>query len=252
MKKPLVTAHAGCNNTPLNTTASVLSGVEWGADIIEIDVRATKDGVPILWHNDDFQTINNDLIQVKNITYREIKTLEDRGEIKFSHSDIVITSLEDVFEVTKNMKILLNLDLKDDECIVPVARLVKERSLVEGVIFSGCEEVRASYLKDNYPEFQVLLNARERIADSNDLSYSEKVKKLCNTAVVTGCCGLNISHDFCSPELVDCADRRFLPVVVWTVSPESGFEKFIEMGVYSINTLHVKELVEINKNRYSS
>ncbi len=247
MKKTLIMAHAGCNNTPLNTVSSVLDGARWGSDINEIDVRATRDGTPILWHDDTFDTKNIGPVKVKNLSYKDILSLENQGDIKFLHPEGKITSLEKVLMAVKGKDILLNLDLKDDECIAPVSKMVKEWNLTNCVIFSGCEKVRASNLKSNYPELQVLLNADEHLFNRADITYPEKVKILCNTAISAGCCGINIRHDLCCQELVDYANLRFLPVVVWTVSPEEGFKDFIDMGVAFINTLHVKELVEIIK-----
>lgn len=247
MKKTLVTAHTGCNNTPLNTVASVLDAVRWGSDINEIDVRATGDGIPILWHDDALDIKSSGLVKVESLTYQEILFLENQGDIKFPHPEGTITSLEEVLAAVKDRQILLNLDLKDDECIAPVSKIVREWDLADWIIFSGCGKVRASYLKSKYPEFQVLLNADEQLFNREDLTYYKKVKILCSTAISAGCCGLNIRHDFCCRDLVEYANCRFLPVVVWTVSPEDGFEAFMDMGVASINTLHVKELVEINK-----
>jgi len=251
MRKPLITAHSGCNDTPQNSVESVLAGADWGADINEIDVRATLDGIPILWHDEAIHTKHNGMLKVESLTYDEIEILSQRKDIDFPHRADSITSLENVFDAIKGKQITLNLDLKDDECIVPVSKMVKERNLAENVIFTGCEKVRASYLKSNNPEFQVLLNAEERLIHRKDMDYIDKVKILCNTAVLAGCCGLNIPYDFCRQELIDYADYRFLPVAVWTVSPDDDFETFINMGVSSITTFHVKELVELKRNRMS-
>ncbi len=245
MNKTLVMAHAGCNNTPINTVDSVLKGYGWGADINEIDVRATRDGVPILWHDETLDTRSSGPVFVKRLTYKEILLLESQDDIKFSHRDGKITSLEEMLMAVYNRNIQLNLDLKDDECIIPASILVKKLDLTGWVVFSGCEQVRAFYLKKMYPEFQVLLNADEELFDREDLTYTEKIRTICDIAVSAGCCGINIRHDFCSQEFVNYANCRFLPVVVWTVSPEDGFEAYINMGVAFINTLYVKELVDI-------
>ncbi|OQP06094.1 hypothetical protein B1691_17245, partial [Geobacillus sp. 47C-IIb] len=56
MKRPLITAHTGCMNTPPNSIESILEGIKAGADIIEVDVRATKDGVAVLLHDEKIVT----------------------------------------------------------------------------------------------------------------------------------------------------------------------------------------------------
>ena len=244
MKKPLITAHTGCNDTPRNTVLSVLAGAGWGADINEVDVRSTADQIPILWHDDVLKTHNCGTLKIKDLSFKEILSLSEKGEIVFDHPSGKITSLEEMFDATGDKPIVLNLDLKDDECIVPAAELIRQMDLARKIIFSGCDKVRASYLKSNYPEFQVLLNAEESLFLNDGLSYSEKIRVLCDTAVSAGCCGLNIRYDFCSRELIDYADLRFLPVAVWTVSSDDVFGNYIDMGVSSITTFHVKELAE--------
>ncbi len=245
MKKPLITAHTGCNDTPRNTVSSVLSGVGWGADINEIDVRSTSDHIPFLWHDNVVKTKSEEVLRIKDLTYEEIRSLSENGELIFDHPLGRVTSLEEMFDATFNKPIVLNLDLKDDDCIVPVARLIRQRDLAGKIIFSGCEKVRASYIKSNYPEFQVLLNVDESLMLKDEMDYSEKIRILCDTAVSAGCCGLNIPYQFCSQELIDYADLRFLPVAVWTVSSADDFGKYIDMGVSSITTLEVKELAQL-------
>jgi len=249
MMNLLVIAHTGCNDTLQNTVESVLTGAEWGADLVEIDVRATFDGVPVLWHDDALQTRSQGTILIENLSYAEILSLEKKKEIEFHHYQKRITRLEEVFDAVGDSNTHLNLDLKDDECIVPVAKLVKERNFAERVIFSGCEKVRASYLKSNNSEFQVLLNSEERLFLRDNLTYMEKIKIFCDTAISAGCCGLNIRHELCHPELVEYSNTRFLPVAVWTVEPEHGFERYINMGVSSITTRHVRELLTLTRGQ---
>ena len=141
MKTLLITAHTGCNGTPHNTIESILAGAAWGADINEIDVRATRDEIPVLWHDDALAT-KKGIIKVEDLTFREIEELSGAGEIEFPHPEGRITPLEEVFDAVAGKGIRLNMDLKDDECIVPVAKMVKTRDLAEDVVFSGCGKVR--------------------------------------------------------------------------------------------------------------
>lgn len=245
MNKPLITAHTGCDNTPHNTIESVFSGQEYGADINEVDVRVTKDGVPVLWHDSGILTKDGDKLSIDSISYSEIEDIQSGGRLLFPENQKRITKLEEVFKAIKDRDIILNLDLKTDTSINPVVKLTREWDLTERVIFSGCEESRAALLKKKYPEFQVLLNAEEKLISREDLSYSEKVKILCDTAVSSSCCGLNVPFEFCRPELIKYADLRLLPVAVWTVSSEDLLQKFIDMGVFSITTYNVKMLAKM-------
>lgn len=47
MKRPLITAHSGCMGTAPNSLQSVAAGLRAGAEVIEVDVRMTRDGVAL-------------------------------------------------------------------------------------------------------------------------------------------------------------------------------------------------------------
>ncbi len=49
----IVTAHRGASGCyPENTLLAMRKAVDWGADIIEFDLRVSKDGVPVLLHDE--------------------------------------------------------------------------------------------------------------------------------------------------------------------------------------------------------
>ena len=49
---PLVVAHRGASSThPENTVAAFDAAVASGADVVELDVRLTSDGVPVVLHD---------------------------------------------------------------------------------------------------------------------------------------------------------------------------------------------------------
>ena len=242
MRRIMITAHTGCSNSPENTLESVQTGQNLGADINEIDIRSTSDGIPILWHDDFIVTRDNVQHKVEDIQLSEILNLQKKGEIAFTHSQSSITTLQEVFDAFVDSDIHYNLDLKDDECVTPTTELVRRYRLSDKVVFTGCGKVRASYLKSNYAEFQVLLNADEKTLTSQRLTQDERNRLICDTAVSAGCCGLNIRHDYCNSGLVDLAMSRFLPVSVWTVNSPRDFDRYIKMGVSSITTLKVREL----------
>ena len=236
MRAPLVTAHTGCDGSPANSIESVLTGAGLGADVNEVDVRVSADGVLVLHHDEFLKTRAEEITPIKYLMYSDIRRMEAKREIGR------LTRLDDVFDAVKNRDIALNLDLKDDECVIPAAALVRAHKLGERVVFSGCGYDRACSLKRAYPDFHVLLNADEDMLGGGE-SPVERYRILCGLAQSAGCRGLNIPHRYCEGELVEYAASAGLPVDVWTVNPEDDFERFIGMGVASITTLYVRELL---------
>lgn len=143
----LVTAHEGSEGSPSNTLDSVKAGIEAGADIIEVDVRSTKDGIAVLSHSSVIKTVSGKRIPLVDIDLYNILEMERNGQIKFDHPGGTITKLEEVLDFIKESDLVINLDIKDDECIKSMIKTVKDQKMLDYVFISGCEKTRASFLK---------------------------------------------------------------------------------------------------------
>ncbi|WP_416825312.1 glycerophosphodiester phosphodiesterase [Ectobacillus polymachus] len=235
MRLPLITAHSGCMNTPENSIPSVLEGVKAGAEIIEVDVMATKDQVVVLRHDDYVPTpFGNTLVQ--DLTFEELKNHMKKEEI---------IKLEDVLPLIKESNRMINLDVKEDSAIHPMIQVIEQYKMRDSVIISGCGKERATYLKNNYRSYQVLLNTNQSIG----MDYEAFIKETCQDAISASCCGINIDRNLCREELLDFARLRCLPVLVWTVDDVNDMRKFIDMGVHSITTHEVKKLKELRESK---
>jgi len=54
--RPLIMAHRGeSGNIPENTLLSLEAATKIGVDVLESDIRLTKDDVPILFHDEDLE-----------------------------------------------------------------------------------------------------------------------------------------------------------------------------------------------------
>lgn len=80
----LIYAHRGASKDhPEHTKAAYLAAVAQGADGFECDVRLTKDGVPVLWHDADEVASTNfsDLARINP----EVMTLDEFLDIAITH-----------------------------------------------------------------------------------------------------------------------------------------------------------------------
>ena len=75
--KIVITAHRGFSGQhPENTIEAFLAAVNLGADILEFDIRGTKDGVPIVLHDTTFARTANRPGSPRDYLLSEIKTFE--------------------------------------------------------------------------------------------------------------------------------------------------------------------------------
>lgn len=108
-KEIIVVAHRGdWRNAPENSLQAIQNCIEMGVDMVEIDIRETKDGQLVLMHDESVDRTTNGKGYVKKMTLAELKELRliDGLGVETSHQ---IPTLEEALLVAKD-RILVNLD----------------------------------------------------------------------------------------------------------------------------------------------
>lgn len=224
-------------HTPSNSIQSVIEGIRAGADIIEVDIRSTKDGAVVLLHDGELMT-SAGIRRVQDLTFKELnqQTLDRK-----------VTLLEEVIPFIKEKHRVINLDVKEDQAIDPMIRTIETFNMRDHVIITGCEKDRAAYLKNTYRDYQVLLNASTSLYHSLQGDVQTFIQATIRDAIAASCCGININYQLCTDELLNAAKLRGLPVLVWTIDYVQDMKRFLNMGVYSITTNKVKALYELRE-----
>lgn len=96
-----IIAHRGdSDHFPENTLISLKRASEDGADIIELDIHLSKDGVPVLLHDPELSRTTNGSGNVRERTLKELKELSAGFEKKFGSKfkEEKIPTLREVFE----------------------------------------------------------------------------------------------------------------------------------------------------------
>ncbi|MBD0381404.1 glycerophosphodiester phosphodiesterase [Paenibacillus sedimenti] len=243
---PIITAHSGCMDMLDHTLLSVETGLRLGADVIEEDVRVTKDGVPVLAHDDEVRTVEGQEFRISQLTYAELSGLRLEVQHGEHRETTRICRLEDMLPLIRGARAIANLDLKVDESIAPVAALVNKLGMHDKVFLSGCERDRAMLAQQTQPELRKLLNTDTSLFVS--MAYSDAVLQTCQDALDASCFGININYRLVRSELMECAAEKGLPVYVWTVDDEALMKHFAEMGVASITARNVLALVRVKEN----
>jgi glycerophosphoryl diester phosphodiesterase len=242
---PLITAHTGCMNTLDNTLLSVETAIKLGAYVVEEDIMVTKDGIPVLSHNDIWYTPNGREYRISQLTFEEISLLQFEVKHGDQREMTRIYKLEEMLPLIQASGKIANLDLKVDDSIEPVAALVKKHGLLDQVFYSGCEKDRAMKAQRSNPEIRKLLNVDAR--NFLSMTYKDMVEQICQDTLDAACFGINIHHLAVRPELLEYASTKGLPVYVWTVNEESLMKQYADMGVASITTRNVLALVQLKQ-----
>lgn len=113
LKLPKVIGHRGAAAyAPENTIESIHTAADVGAPWVELDVKITKDFVPIIFHDETLERTTNGSGFVAELTYDEIKQFECGSWYGESFTGIKIPTLEEAVDALLERELGLNLEIK--------------------------------------------------------------------------------------------------------------------------------------------
>jgi glycerophosphoryl diester phosphodiesterase len=146
MNKLIIGGHRGCTTEPENTIKAFKKALETNVDLIELDVRLTKDKVPVVIHDTTVNRTTNGRGRVAELTLAEIKKL-DAGDGQ------QIPTLQEVINFVKGKTKLL-IEVKTYATIKPVAKLIKDNEIVDSTIVASFGHIVAKYFKKALPQIK--------------------------------------------------------------------------------------------------
>ena len=137
----MVTAHRGCwADAPENSLPALEACVAMGVDIVEIDVRLSADGVPVLVHDATLARTTGHAGAVVDTRLEDMKALTLRNDIggeEGAMTSATIPTLEEFYQAN-DRRLLIILDLKSDpHALTPVvAELLRARGDCDITLFA--------------------------------------------------------------------------------------------------------------------
>ena len=102
MSKTKIFAHRGASGyAPENTLEAFALAITQGADGIELDVQLTKDGIPVVIHDETIDRVTEKKGWVKDYTLKELKKLTVLKDKFPEYSAAKIPTLEEVLDAVK-------------------------------------------------------------------------------------------------------------------------------------------------------
>lgn len=203
------TAHTGCVDTKDNSLEAIETGVLYGADIVEFDVRYYK-GNPVLAHD------------------------------KPNGKEI---SLEKAFLKVKEYEGLrVNVDIKSVEHLYTVGEAAEKTGVKDRIFFTGINEEDVARVKEDCPDIDYYLNVsvlpKRKQTDEYLLSLVNKVKDC-------GAIGINLNKDNATKELVEIFHQNGLLVSIWTVNDFKDIYKVLSFEPDNITTRRPDRLQKV-------
>lgn len=198
---------------PENTIKSFKKAISLGVDAIEFDVRKTKDGKLVIFHDKKVDKLTEGKGLVNNLTLDEIKELRVQGEE-------ILTLQEALNFIGKKVKKIF-VELKESGFETEVLKEIKKRKLEDRVIV-------ISFLKD------VLKTVRKLNKKIETGLIYVRHKNPIKTVLSLGANYLVAFYRFIHTRDIEKAHDNDLKVIVWTINKKSEAKEYKKKGVDGI------------------
>jgi len=244
--RPLIMAHRGeSGNIPENTILALEAAVDIGVDVLESDIRFTKDNVPILYHDEDLVRITGKDEKVRKKKLDELMQFDlgynfttDVGRTyPFRGRGLTVVTLEEALK--RFPDIILNLDIKDTFKEAPdeVARILLENQRTEKIMIASFHPRQLKRFRKKAPMIPTSAHPNEirnfvigTRAGAMRFFVRNIPYKAFQVPERSG------SLQIVTPEFVKAAHYRDIAVHVWTINNKVDMERLLDMKVDGIFT----------------
>ena len=216
MPRPLVIAHRGASaEAPENTLAAFDRALALGVDGIELDVRLTRDGVPVVHHDATLSRLAGRRARIDRLTQAELQAARGRGE--------PIPSLEEVLRHTRG-RAIVQIEIKEGVPVAPVVRAVVEARAAGAVILASFDAALVEAARRHAPRLPRML-----------ISPGGTAAGLIAAAAALDAAGVSLDHRAIrSPALVEALQAARRRVWCWTVNDATAMLRLASWGVDAI------------------
>ena len=137
---PKIVCHRGAKTfAPENTLSAIDLAIGLGFNIVEIDVRQTKDGVPVVLHDSSANRTTNGRGAIKKMNYADVCKLDAGSWFDPFFAGEPVPRLEDVLAHVKGcLEVYIEIKEAEPEILLEVA----QRFDMLGDCFFWCEDIR--------------------------------------------------------------------------------------------------------------
>jgi glycerophosphoryl diester phosphodiesterase len=193
-----------------NTLAALVAALDLpGCDGVEFDVRAARDGVPVVIHDDTLARVQGRPEAVGQLSAAELEVLD-------------VSRLEDVLAALPH-RAFLDVEIKESFGRTLIEALAAGRGPdLNNAVVSAFEPGAIARVRGLAPSWPCWLNS------------DELGPVTIRVAVDLGCAGVSVGWRALDPDAVRAAQSAGLAVAAWTVTERPVFTRLVELGVQAI------------------
>lgn len=228
LKLAKVIGHRGAASyAPENTLEGIHTAADMGIEWVELDVKLTKDDIPIIFHDEELDRTTNGSGLVAETLYEDIKQLEAGSWFSDSFAGVKIPTLEEAIEVLIERNMGFNMEIKPcpgrekETAEIALDMLAQYWDDHERLLISSFQHVCLEVARDMATDWsRGLLIGGEYVPDNwQDMADYLDVKTV------------NVGADIVTQEMVEQILELDLKPLVYTVNEPFDARKFQGWGV---------------------
>jgi glycerophosphoryl diester phosphodiesterase len=238
---PIAFAHrGGAEPGDENTMAAFARAVALGYRYVETDVRATADGVAVVFHDPTLERLTGRTGRVADLRWADLATVRVAGSA-------AVPRLDDVLEEWPNVR--FNVDVKHDGGTVPAVEAVRAAGAGDRVLLASFSDERLARLRTLAgPDVATSLGTRE-VAALRVAALTGRRWRVPASAVAAQVPLRYGRLRVVNRRLVTQAHRLGLQVHVWTIDDPAEMNGLLDLGVDGIMTDRVDVLRDVYISR---
>lgn len=259
----IVASHRGdWRNYPENSIPAIESVIRMGVDIVEIDLKMTKDSVLVLSHDKTIDRMLNGKGLVSDFTLDSLRTFRLKRAHNVTTDSLRITTLEEALTVCKD-RIVVNLDHAWDYYDAAIA-VAEKVGVVDQILMKGKKplktvEDKLSTHENNFmympiidinkPAGQKLFAEYKELGVGTQLAYEVCWNKMtpevenCMKDIIAG--GSKVWANSIWGSLCGYLDDD----AAYEFGPENYYGKLVDMGVTMIQTDRPEFIIDYLRSR---
>jgi glycerophosphoryl diester phosphodiesterase len=240
---PLVIAHRGASLVaPENTISAFQLAIELGADAIELDVKLSMDGIPVILHDRTLERTTNGRGRVKDLTLESLQALDAGISFHSSFKGERIPTLQNVIDQF-GTSILMNIELTNydapfDQLPLKVLEIIDKSSSLSRFLISSFNPFALWTIHKANPEVRTAL-----LLTPNLPVWTAKL-----IMRITPHTDLHPHLHSVDPSIIKKVKNSGGRVNVWTVNEYLQMSDLLSMGVDGIITDDVETAVQARRD----
>jgi len=237
---PVRIAHRGASGdglAPENTLAAFESAIQMGVDVLEIDVRGSKDGGVVVIHDVMMDRTTNTTGSVSELTLEEIRQADAGSWAGPSFKDQRVPLLEEVLDLARHRALVL-VEIKGDYIGERTLQIIDDLNATSYVVLQSFSAETVRRVKALNPAIPTAL-----LVGNLPTSPSRvRARRMVSEVLEVGANAIAIWHATLTPPFFEEMRKRAIGVWAWTVDEEVIMRDMVQMGVQGIITNYPNRL----------